>query len=387
MEQKSTARTPSAHWVSDFLNRRVPYTDRPFKEQHNPHEISLGHGHREIAHLIEIIADPKAAKAPMIQALRLLTDVLAGRQAEAIEHNAFDALHPLLKQPPGGLLLYSLVCLDTLIVTITDAQVLSPDIPQIVEIVDPKIEPPLRIAAATLLRHIADLLGPIKEFVEGDVPIKLVAATASVLTKGDLLPQLFDLLARLTNVQAVRVPIIRDQRLLEVIVGAIADPVLQAKAVNLAENIAMDSSNGGKRALLDTDILDKMPPLLVNPNVNTRIAAVSLIALLAVPKEGKERIAMSREIADALKKISESDADLYCRRSACKVWIIVAELPFGREIVGQVVDPSIPVGMPTSEQQSAGVKRANPKIGENPDTMLLSPRSAEKIVQPTAKHD
>jgi hypothetical protein len=243
MEPKPSVRTPSAHWISDTLNRRVPYTDRPFKDQHDAHEISLGNGHREIAHLVEIIADPKAAKAPVIRALRLLTDVVAGRQAEAIQLGAFDALRPLLRQPPGGLLLYSLVCLDALVVTIGDAQVLAADVGQIVEIVDPKIEPPLRVAAATLLRHIADLLGPISEFVDGDIPVKLVAAIASVMTTGDLLPQLFDLLARLTNVQAVRVLIIRNQRLLAVIVAAIPDPALQPKAVNLAENIAMDGTN------------------------------------------------------------------------------------------------------------------------------------------------
>jgi hypothetical protein len=378
------AATPSAHWISDTLCRRVPYPDKPFKEQHDPYEISLGNGHREVAHLIEIIADSAAPKPSKIKALRILTEVLPGRQSEALQFDPFTPLRALLKQSRlNGLVLHGLICLDSLVDTIADAQVLAPDIPPIVDILAPGNEPPIRIAAATLLRHLADLLGPVKQFIDGNIPIKIVDAAASPLTTADLLPQLFDLLSRLTNVQDVRVPLIANQGLLEVIVKSIKEPGLQAKAINLAENIAMDISHTGKRALLDVDIIDELTPLLLDKNVNTRMSALGLISLLAVPKEGKERIAMAGELCHALRGISEKDPDLDCRRSAYKTRIIVAELPFGRAIVGEVVDPSISVRMQTAELQMAGVKRANPKIGENPDTMLLSPRSAAKIVMPT----
>jgi hypothetical protein len=279
--------------------------------------------------------------------------------------------------------LYSLVCLDTLIDTIPDAQVLTPDIPSIVEILDPDIEPPLRIAAATLLRHIADLLGAVQQFIEGNVPLKIVAAAASPLTTSDLLPQLFDLLSRLTNVQNIRVPLIGNQPLLGKIVQSLRDPELQLKAANLAENIAMDISHVGKRALLDADVLDELEPMLASRDPNTRMSTLGLISLLAVPKEGKERMAMAGQLCYALKLISEKDPDLDCRRSAYKTRIFIAELPFGRAIVGEVVDPSLPVRMETSEHQMSGVKRANPRIAELPETTLLSPRSAKKLIMPT----
>ncbi|KAK8894506.1 hypothetical protein M9Y10_022940 [Tritrichomonas musculus] len=343
------SRTPSAHWVPDTLRRRVPYTDKPFVEQHDPYEISLGLGHREISHLLEIIYDQQATRMDKIKALRLLNDVLPGREAEAIQLHAFDALRPLLLQQNNGLLLHTLVALNTLISTIQDAEKLSSDIPRIVEVIDPENEVPLRIAAATLLSHIAELLGPIDPFIEGDVPIKIVAAAASKYSTPPLLAELFRLLSRLTNKQKVRVPLIENKDLLKVIVKSIANPDLQMLVINLAENVAMDSGNNGKLALLDVDILDELGPLLSSPKVTVRMATISLITLLSVPKEGKERIAMERSIADTLKNISESDPDLECRRAALKCRIIVAELPFGKVIVGDIVDPSEPVRKPEGE--------------------------------------
>ncbi|OHT14405.1 hypothetical protein TRFO_15180 [Tritrichomonas foetus] len=337
------SRTPSAHWVPDTLRRRVPYTDKPFAEQHDPYEISLGLGHREISHLLEIIYDQQATRIDKTKALRLLNDILPGREAEAIQLHAFDALRPLLLQQNNGLLLHTLIALNTLISTMYDAEQLSSDIPRIVDVVHPDNEIPLRIAAAALLRHIAELLGPIDPFIEGDVPIKLVVAAASKYSTPPLLAELFHLLSRLTNMQKVRVPLIENQDLLQVIVKSIPNPDLQMITINLAENIAMDSGHNGKLALLNVDILDELGPLLNSPKISVRIATIALITLLAVPKEGKERIAMERTIADTLKKISESDADLECRRAAYKCRVIVAELPFGKVIVGDVVDPSKPV--------------------------------------------
>jgi hypothetical protein len=378
------AATPSAHWVSDSLSRRVPYPDKPFREQHDPHEISLGHGHRELAHLIEIVADASAPKAAKTKALRLLADVLPGREAEALELGALAPLRALLRGARAdGLVLHALVCLDRVVDTAPQAQALAPDIPPIVDLLEPEREPPLRRAAAALLRHLADLLGPAREFIDGNVPIKIVAAAASPLTGAALLPELFDLLARLTNTQDVRVPLIANQGLLDAVVRAVRAPALRARAVNLAENIAMDISHAGKRALLEAGVLEELPPLLRDRDPGTRMSALALLALLAVPKEGKEMVAMAADLCHALRDISERDADLGCRRAAYRARIIVAELPMGRSVVGQVADPSAPVRMETSDAQLAGVKRANPRIADDPPTELLSPRSREKKLMPT----
>ena len=337
------SRTPSAHWISDQLKRRVPYTDKPFAEQHDPYEISLGHGHREISHLLEIIYDQQASRIDKTKALRLLNDILPGHEAEAIQLHAFDALRPLLNQPNNGLLLHTLVALNTLISTIYDAEKLTEDIPRIVEVIHPDNEIPLRTAAASLLRHISELLGPVDPFIEGDVPIKIVASAASKYSAIPLKKELFILLSRITNMQNVRVPLIENEELLKIIVDSIKNPELQMPAINLAENIAMDSGHNGKLALLNVDVLDELVPLLESPAVSVRMASIALMTLLSVPKEGKERIAMERTIPDALKKISEEDADLECRRAAYKCRVIVAELPLGKVMVGDVVDPSKPV--------------------------------------------
>jgi hypothetical protein len=175
--------------------------------------------------------------------------------------------------------------------------------------------------------------------------------------------------------------LIQETTLLTVIVKSIGIPELSAKAVNLAANIAMDSSHNGKLALLHVDILDQLCPLLLSRVPATRMSAISLISLLSVTKEGKDRIAMSLDIADALATISESDADLECRRSAYKARILVAELPRGRAIVGDLIDPSVMVRKETSQEQEAGVTRANPRIGDHPVTYLLSPSEAAHVIR------
>lgn len=337
------SRTPSAHFVPESLRMRVPYLDPPFSEQYDPHEISIGNGHREIQHLLEIIYDNQSTRISKTKALRLLADCLPGREEEAIQLNGFEVLRPLLLQQPNGILLHSIIALDKMINLAEHATTLTVDIPRIIEIINPTFEVPLRIAAASLLRHIAELVGPIEPFVEGDAPIKIVSATASKLTPKPLLLEMFMLLSKLANNQNVRVPIIESPELLDIIVKSIADDDLRDSALNLAANIAMDSSHRGKLALLNAEILDQIGPLLQSKSVHVRMATVSLISLLAVPKDGKERIAMSRDIAGALQKIAESDADLECRRAAQKCRIFVAELPFGAVIIGQVDDPSTPV--------------------------------------------
>lgn len=383
------SRTPSAHWVSDTLCKRVPYPDPPFSDQYNPHEISLGNGHREISHLLEIIYDQQASRIDKTKALRLLNDVLPGREPEAIQLSAYDALRPLLLQPPNGLLLHSIVALNTLTKTILDAEHLKGDIARLVEIIDPQIETPLRIAAATLLRNIAELLGPIPELLAGEIPIKFVEAAASELSTTPLLYELYILLSRITNEQTIRVPLIESPKFLKKLVKSISVSELQDVAINLAENISMDSSHKGKLALLDTEILDDLGPLLKSKRVSVRMAVVSLISLLAVPKEGKEYLAMSQDIADSLKKISENDADLQCRRAAMKCRIIIAELPMAKVIIGAVVDPSIPEGDPTIvNNNESDAKPTKPKPATPTPVAHEEPVKAEtQKEQPAASEE
>ncbi|KAH0794611.1 Phosphoribulokinase / Uridine kinase family protein [Histomonas meleagridis] len=349
------ARTPSAHWVPQSLQKRVPYTDKPFIEQVDPNEISLGNGHRDISHLLEIIYDSQAPCIAKTKALRLLNDILPGRQAEAIYLDAFEALRPLLLQPPGGLLLNTLLVLNTIVDTLEAASQIIDDIPRIVEILDPQIEPPLRIASASLLHKISELLGSIPEFFEGDIPIKIVVASSSYPST-PLLMELFPLLSILTNNQTIRVPLIDNKSLLKIIIKSITDPQLQKLSINLCENIAMDNSHNGKLALLHSNILSQIGPLLKSPKIELRMSVISLLTLLAVPKEGKERIAKDQLIPSFLKNISEFDCDLHCRRAAMKCRVIVAELPFGRSVVGNVIDPSVPKRKEEKDKKIAIVK-------------------------------
>ena len=343
------SRTPSAHWIPDSLSKRVPYTDTL---KYDPYEISLGYGHQEISHLLDILLDSLSPKANKIKSLRLLCDVLPGREDEAIQLKAFDILKPFLNQPPNGLLLHSLIALNILADTKEHASVLVPDIPRIVEIVAPEIEVPLRLAAATLLRHIAEFVGPVPEFTEGKVPTNLVVATAAKDSSKPFLVEMFYLLSRLTNIQKVRVPIISSPELLKVLRDSVPNEELRDSAILLACNIAMDKSHHGKTALLESGFLDVINLLLLSKEVSVRMSALSLISLLAVPKDGKELLSTMPDTADTLKKISDNDPDLYCRRAATKCRIFIAEIPFGKVIVGDVVDPSVPVPKPKQELET-----------------------------------
>jgi len=334
------SRTPSAHWISDSLSKRVPYTDTV---HYDPYEISLGYGHQEIGHLLDIIAEPQASRPSTIKALRLLADVLPGREDEAIQLHAFEILKELILQPPNGILLHALRALQKLAVRSDIAILLTPHIPRLVEIIHPEIEVSIRVEACSLLRHMADLIGPVDQFTEGDIPILITVASSSDLCTKPFMIESFRLLSRLTNVQKVRIPIISSSELLKKIVTSILDPDLQNEALNLASNIAMDKSHRGKVALLESDILDTVTTLLKSRSVETRLAALSLIALLAVPKDGKELLSTMPDVADTLKKISSDDPDLQCRNAAKKCRIFVAEIPFGKVIMGDIVDPSKPV--------------------------------------------
>lgn len=334
------SRTPSAHWISDSLSKRVPYTDTL---KYDPYEISLGYGHQEISHLLFIIQDEESPKANKLKSFMLLSELFTGREAESIQLKAFEVLKPYLLEPPNSLLLNTLICMEKLVNTKQNAMIIADYIPRIAQIAHPEIEVPLRYASASLLVKLAEFVGPIPQFIEGDVPVLLTVATVASKSQKPLLTIMFYLLSRLTNVQNVRVPVISSKDLLTILVESIDDDDLRKNAMILAQNIAMDRSHHGKTALLQSDILQKMLPLLNSGDIDTRMSALSLIALLAVPKDGKEFLSKLPDIANRLKEISEIDSDLNCRRAAYKCRIFIAELPAGRAIIGHVVDPSVPI--------------------------------------------
>ena len=93
------------------------------------------------------------------------------------------------------------------------------------------------------------------------------------------------------------------------------------------------------------------------------MATVSLLALLAVPAEGKERMAMARDILDKLALIAKSDPDLELRRAAQKARIIISELPFAHAIIGDINEKG---DKPDDEKETKVVKPA--EISSSEDT-------------------
>ena len=329
------SRTSSAHWISDSLNNRIYNIDTT---NYDPFEISLGYGHQEINHLLDIISDSQSPKKSKIKSLKLLYDILSGREDEAFQLHCFDILKPFLLQPTNSLLLNCLLVLSKLITRIDQAKLIITEIPRLIEIIHPDNEIPFRIAACSLLRQISELLGPIEQFTEGNIPILITSSISSNLSTKPFLFEAFRFLSRLVNIQKVRVPVISSIELLQKIVNSISDEYLQSEAINLSNNISMDKSHRGKLALLNEGIVDVLPPLLKSNNINIRMSVLSLLTLLAVPREGKELLSTVPEIADLLLKITNFDSDYYCRKAAKKVREFIAEIPFGKVIVGEIND-------------------------------------------------
>lgn len=304
--------------------------DKPF----DPFEATLGLRHRDIQHMLEILGDPQAPKPNKIKALRILNEVLPGREHEANMKGAVDILRPYLMQPPNGLLLNTLVAFNTMIITQDLAKKMLPDVPRIVEIVHPDIEPPLRREAAMLLRKIAEFVGPEPPFLAGSVPTALVASVASRESQPEFLLEAYGLLSRLTNKQNIRVPLIDSQDFLTILVRSFSNPTLRNVTIILASNIAMDPSHRGKLALLNADILPNIVDFLESSDAKLRYSILSLLALLGVPKDGKSNIATDEKLPDAIKKIIQDDEDESCRKAAEEVRILVSELPLGKAIMG-----------------------------------------------------
>ncbi|OHS98820.1 hypothetical protein TRFO_01887 [Tritrichomonas foetus] len=300
----------------------------------DPYEATLGLRHRDIIHMLEILSEPQAPRANKIKALRLLNEVLPGRQHEAEMNGAIDILRPYLMQPPNGLLLNTLVAFNTLINTEDLAKKMLQDIPRIVEIIAPEIEPPLRREAARLLRIIAEFVGPESPFLSGAVPKGLVAAVSDRDSQPEFLLEAYGLLSRLTNQQNIRIPLIDSNDFLTIMVRSFSKPMLRQVTIILASNIAMDPSHRGKLALLNADILPNIEEFLKSEDEKLRYAVLSLISLLGVPKEGKNDIATDEQLPDLINNIIKNDPDESCRKAADEVKILVSELPLGRAIMG-----------------------------------------------------
>jgi hypothetical protein len=263
-----------------------------------------------------------------------LNEVLPGRQHEAEMHGVIDILRPYLMQPANGLLLNSLVAFNTLINTEDLARKLLQDIPQIVEVIEPSVEPPLRREAAKLLRIIAEFVGPEPPFLAGGVPSALVQAVGCRPIDAEFLVQAYGLMSRLANKQQIRVPLFESTDALTILVRSFSNPLLRNVALIFASNIAMDPSHRGKSALLNADILPNMVEYLSSPDPRLRLTVLSLLALLAVPKEGKHDIATDDALPPAILHVIDHDDDESCKKAAIGVRTLVCEYPMGRALFG-----------------------------------------------------
>jgi hypothetical protein len=300
----------------------------------SPYEATLGLRHRDIIHLLEILDDPQAPVPDRIKSLRLLNEVLPGRQHEAEMYGAIDKLRPYLMQPANGLLINSIVAFNTLINTEDLARKMLQDVPRIVEIIAPDVEPPIRREAAKLLRIIAEFVGPEAPFLAGSVPWSLVEAVASRPIDPEFLVQAYGLMSRLANKQQVRVPLFESTDALTILVRSFSNPILRNVALIFASNIAMDPSHRGKSALLNADILPNLVEYLSSPDAKLRLTVLSLLALLAVPKEGKHDVATDDSLPAEISRVIENDPDDDCKKAAIEVRTLVCEYPMGRALFG-----------------------------------------------------
>jgi signal transduction histidine kinase len=285
--------------------------------------------------MLEILGDAQAPKANKIKALRILNEVLPGRQHEADMHGAIDTLRPYLMQPPNGLLLNTIVAFNTLIHTEDLARKMLPDVPRVVEVIDPAIERPLRREAAKLLRIIAEFVGPEPPFLAGTVPSAFVAAVGSRESEPDFLFEAYRLLSYLANKQSIRGVLTESSDVLNMLVRSFSNASLRHVALIFASNLAMDPLHRAKGALLNADILANIAEYLRSPDANLRFAVLSLIALLAVPKDGKSDIAQDDNLPTYINEIIAGDPDESCKEAAKRVKILVSELPAGRAIMGE----------------------------------------------------
>ena len=312
------------------ISTQVTEPERVF----DPYEATLGLRHRDIIHMLEILSEPQAPRPNKIKALRLLNEVLPGRQHEAEMYGAFDILRPYLMQPPNGLLLNTLVCFNKLVHTEDLARHMLPDIPRIVEIIAPEFEPPLRTEAARLLKIIAEFVGAESPFLSGAVPRELVAAVSDHEATPEFLKEAYLFLSRLVNQQNIRIPLIDSTDFLNILVKSFAKEEIREACIILSSNIAMDPQHKGKLALLNADILPALRDFLRSEDEKLRYSILSLLCLLGVPKDGKSDIATDEQLPDLINEIIEKDPDPACKLAAEEVKFQVCELPMARALMG-----------------------------------------------------
>lgn len=304
----------------------------PPKKIYDPFEPTLGLRHRDIQHQLEILSNAAAPKASKIKALHTLTEVIPGRQHEADMYNAIEILRQFLMQPPNGLLLNALVVFNGLINTADLAKKLIEDVPRIVELLAPEMEKPIRKEAAQLLRCIAEHLGPEVQFQSGYVPSQLAASVSYKDSDTDFLLQAFRLLSRLTNKQNIRAPLIDSTDFLRILVESISNPELRAASIILASNIAMDPTDRGKLALLNAEIIVPVRGVITSHDQQLRLSAITLLALLAVPKDGKHMMATDQELPRMVSDAVKYDPDEKCRDAARGLCTLIIEHPVGKAI-------------------------------------------------------
>ena len=306
----------------------------PPKKIYDPFEPTLGLRHRDIQHQLEILSSPVAPKASKIKALQMLIEVIPGRQHEADMLNAIEILRQFFMQPPNGLLLNTLVVFNSLINTVDLAKKLLEDIPRIVELIAPEMEKPIRREAAQLLRCVAEFVGPEAPFQSGFVPSQLVASVAYKDSDTDFLLQAFRLLSRLTNKQNIRAPLIDNTDFLRTLVKSFSNPELRQASIILASNIAMDTTHRGKLALLNAEIIGAIRGYLTADDSQLRLSILSLLSLLAVPKDGKHLMATDQDLPRLVADILKNDPHEPCQTAAKGLCTLIMEHPMGKAIFG-----------------------------------------------------
>jgi hypothetical protein len=141
-------------------------------------------------------------------------------------------------------------------------------------------------------------------------------------------------MSRLANKQQIRVPLFDSTDALTILVRSFSNPLLRNVALIFASNIAMDPSQRGKKALLNVDILPNLVEYLKSPDPKLRLTVLSLLALLAVPKEGKHDIATDDALPFVIAGLIDNDPDESCKKAAIGVRVLVCEYPMGRALFG-----------------------------------------------------
>jgi hypothetical protein len=313
-----------------YLVTQSDHPDQPLE----PNEAQLGLKHRDIIHMLEILRNPATPRPNKLKAFRLLKEVLPDHEQHAFQHQAVPVITPYLYDSHKGLVLLAVSCLVSFVLTEDLAKSLSTEVSRLLEFIDPEEESPLRLESATLLRIIVEFTGPIREFVSEPGPSRLLRAISSRQTDVPFIHEMFGLLSRLANTAAVRTPLCGSIEFLMLLIRSFANVQLRQRSIILASTIAMDPTHSAKLALLNCDIIPSIAPFLEAPHAELRYSILSLLCLLAVPKEGKHKISTDRDLPDAINSIARNDEDDQCREAALELKVLVTELPLGKAILG-----------------------------------------------------